>query len=120
MGHRNYLIGGRLNMQQQPDTNQDMSNQALSLDLKDITEILVKHFGLHNGKYDISIEFNIGVGAVGPNEQSRLPGAMIAVSRIGVMQANQDGPATVNAAEINPKPSAAKKPRAKPKTKPKE
>ena len=107
-------------MQQQPGTEQEMSHQPLSLDLKDITEILVKHFELHDGKYDISIEFNIGVGAVGPDEQSRLPGAMIAVSRIGVMQANQDGPATVNAAEINPKPAAAKKPRAKPKPKSKE
>lgn len=107
-------------MQLQQDTNEDMSNQALSLDLKDITKILVQHFGLHEGKYDISIEFNIGVGAVGPNEQSRLPGAMIAVSRIGVMQANQDGPATVNAAEVNPKAAAAKKASAKPKTKPKE
>jgi hypothetical protein len=107
-------------MQQQQNTNQEASNKALSLELKEITEILVKHFGLHDGKYDISIEFNVGVGAVGPTEQNRLPGAMIAVSRIGIAQATQDGPATVNASEINPKPAVVSNTRAKTKSKFKE
>ena len=107
-------------MQPQQNTDQEASNKALSLELKDVTEILVKHFGLHEGKYDISIEFNIGVGAVGPTEQNRLPGAIIAVSRIGIAQATQDGPATVNASIINPKPVVVSKTRAKTKPKLKE
>lgn len=107
-------------MQSPQHTNQGTESKSLSLELKQITEILVKHFDLHDGKFDISIEFNIGVGAVGPDEQKRLPGAIIAVSRIGLTQTTEDGPATVNASRINPKTSAVKKIRPKTKAKSKE
>lgn len=100
-------------MQQQQDTKLDEVKAQFSLELKDITEMLVRHFGLHDGKYDISVEFNVGVGAVGPNENERLPGALIAVSKIGIMPTTHDGPAIVDAAKVNPKA----KPRAKPKPK---
>lgn len=77
--------------------------------LRELSEILVKHYGLHAGCYDLLIEFQIGMGAVGPDEQSALPGAMIGVSRVGLIPSRKDGPTTIDAAIINPPKKIRKK-----------
>lgn len=78
--------------------------------LRVLSELLVKHYDLHSGRYDLLIEFRIGTGAVGPDETSTLPGAMIGVSRIGLAPSQKDGPTTVDAALVNPPKTARKKP----------
>lgn len=83
-----------------------------SHDLREITELLVKHHGLHEGLYDLALEFQIAVGAVGSDPSSIFPGAMVGVRGIGLVNTDKEGPSTVNAAEINPpvtKKTAAKK-----------
>ena len=83
----------------------EKSAEALAgLSMKELASVLVKHYGLTKGRYDILVEFQIGVGAVGPSEQSRIPGAMIGISKIGlkeIAEGKPGGPAVVNAAEIN-------------------
>lgn len=79
------------------------------ISLRDLASVLVQHYGLHEGRYDLLVEFQIGVGAVGPDPSSLTPGAMIGVSRVGLMPSKDDGPTTVDAAIVNP----AKKPRKK-------
>ncbi|MDD5241592.1 MAG: hypothetical protein PHG47_07720 [Sulfuricella sp.] len=83
-----------------------------SHELREITELLIKHHGLHEGLYDLALEFQIAVGAVGPDPSSIVPGAMIGVRRIGLVNTDKEGPSTVNAAEANPmvtKKAAVKK-----------
>jgi hypothetical protein len=72
--------------------------------LKEIGALLVKHYGLHEGLWDIVIEIQVGVGQFGaaPADAAPLPGAMFRISRIGLNNALQVGPLTVNAAEVNP------------------
>jgi hypothetical protein len=48
------------------------------------------------------IEFQIGIGPVGPNKESLAPGAMVGVTRFGLAPAIKAGEQTVDAAEINP------------------
>lgn len=74
--------------------------------LKELTEILVKNQGLHEGLYNLSIQFQIGVGAIGPSPESICPGAMIGISRVGLSKTEEKKKNihTVNAAEINPVP----------------
>ena len=79
------------------------------LSIRELATVLVKHYGLTEGKYDLMVEFQIGVGPVGPGKDSVLPGAMIGVSRIGLISATQLGPNTIDAASITP----PKKPRRK-------
>lgn len=94
---------------------------APSLSMRDLTILLIKQYGLHAGCYDLLVEFQIGVGAVGPDPASLTPGAMIGVSKVGLMLARENGPSSVDAALVNPaasssiaKPkSATKKPAAK-------
>jgi len=87
---------------QQP-TNPQQQEIVAAHELREITELLVKHHGLHEGLYDLMLEFQIGIGAAGPDPSSIVPSAMVGVKRIGLMKAFSPGAATVNAAECNPK-----------------
>jgi len=71
-------------------------------ELREITEILVRHHGLHEGLYDLLLEFQIGIGPAGPDPSSVVPSAMVGVKRIGLTKTTKPGASTVNAAEINP------------------
>jgi hypothetical protein len=72
--------------------------------LKEIGELLVKHYGFHDGLWDVAIEMQVGIGQFGatPTDAAPLPGAIFRISRIGLNKALQVGPLTINAAEINP------------------
>jgi hypothetical protein len=74
--------------------------------MKELTTLLVKHYGLTEGRYDILIEFQIGVGAVGPSKESKVPGAIVGVSRIGISAATEDGAGVVDAADVTRAASA--------------
>ena len=76
------------------------------LSMRDLTAVLIKHYGIHGGRYDLLIEFQIGMGAVGPDPASLIPGAMIGVSKVGLMLAKGDGPTSVDAVIVNPAPSS--------------
>jgi hypothetical protein len=72
--------------------------------LKEVGALLVKHYGLREGLWDVAIEIQVGIGQFGaaPADATPLPGAMFRISRIGLNHALQVGPLTVNAAEVNP------------------
>lgn len=72
------------------------------LSMRDLASVLVKHYGIHEGRFDLLVEFQIGMGAVGPDPSALTPGAMIGVSRIGLAPSRSDGPTTVDAAVANP------------------
>lgn len=79
------------------------------MSLTDLAILLIKHNGISDGLFNASIEFNIGVGEMGPTPSSIFPCAMIGVSRVGLSKVAQAGPNTVDAAIVNP----AKKPRSR-------
>lgn len=81
-------------------------NLVANFSLVQLAEILVKSEGLHEGLYNLSIEFKIGVGTIGPPEESILPGAVVGISRIGLSKTEESEKNihTVNAAEVNPAP----------------
>jgi hypothetical protein len=84
---------------EQPPT--DARVQPPALTLKEVGELLVKKYDLHEGIWDISIEIQAGIGQFGALPDV-LPGAMFRISRIGLSRAPEIGPHTVNAAEVNP------------------
>lgn len=79
------------------------------LSMRELAAVLVKHYGLTEGKYDLMVEFQIGTGAVGPDKDSVVPGAMIGVSRVGLIPATKMGPNTIDAASITPTKMPRKK-----------
>lgn len=74
-----------------------------SLNVKELTELLIKHFDIKEGQYDLVVEFGIGVGKVGPDDQTSLPGVMVGVSKVGLALATNAGPNVVDAKSVQPK-----------------
>ena len=54
------------------------------LSMRELATLLVKHFGLHEGRYDLTVEFKIGFGGVGPDLESLIPGAIIGLNKVGL------------------------------------
>lgn len=71
------------------------------MNLKDLAIVLIKHYGLHSGRYEVSLSFQFGVGGLGvaPN---LAPGAVIAVHGVGLAVSLHDTANAVDAAEVNP------------------
>ncbi|MBB3639821.1 hypothetical protein [Variovorax atrisoli] len=82
--------------------SQSIEPNLISHDLKEITEMLIKHHGFHEGLYEIAVEITIGVGAVGPTPDNQMPGAMVGVKSIGLRRTDQANYLTVDAAMVNP------------------
>jgi hypothetical protein len=78
-------------------------------DIKTVVTDLIRAHDYHEGLYDISIEFSIGVGSFGPTQDQALPGAMLGISKIGLQPTSVVGPHTVNAAEVNPPAAKGRK-----------
>lgn len=73
------------------------------LSMRQLTEVLIRHHGLTEGLFDLLVEFQIGTGAVGPDKERLLPGAMIGLARVGLSPAKVRGPNTLDAAQLQPK-----------------
>ena len=73
------------------------------ISLNELGEILVRHYGITEGKYEVLVEFMIGMGSVGPSPDKRLPGATFGLSKIGLARSEKDGPFTVDAADLQSK-----------------
>ncbi|MDO9043418.1 MAG: hypothetical protein Q7U64_13930 [Desulfocapsaceae bacterium] len=87
-------------------STENIQNQTADFSLIEITEILIKHQGLHEGLYNLSVQFQIAVGAIGPSPELICPGAMLGVSRIGISKTEEEkvNIHTVNAEKVNPAP----------------
>jgi hypothetical protein len=57
--------------------------------MKELTDVLVKHYNLPEGKYDLEVEFQIGTGPVGPNKNDLIPGVILGVKSIGIGTAQE-------------------------------
>jgi hypothetical protein len=87
-------------------SNEQDPNRIADFSLVEIAEILVKHQEFHEGLYNLSLQFQIAVGAVGPTPELITPGAMIGISRIGLSKTEKEKANihTVDAAKVNPAP----------------
>jgi hypothetical protein len=72
------------------------------LNHKELATLLVKHVGVHEGYWQLSVAFNLGAGNMGASPEELNPMAFVAVNGVGVRRVDQANPLTVNAAEVNP------------------
>ncbi|CAN1505770.1 hypothetical protein MCEGE14_00643 [Burkholderiaceae bacterium] len=82
--------------------------------IQELTELLIKHHGLHVGVYELAFEMNIAVGAIPMPEGYALPGAAIGFSKIGIKKTDGNHPNSVDAAAVNPRPKKAIKTKSQP------
>jgi hypothetical protein len=79
------------------------------LSLSEIGSLLLRHYGVHEGFYEVTVEFQLAVGGIGPDPNNIYPSAIVGVSKIGLRRIpeGKPGPGLVDAAEVNP-PARAK------------
>jgi hypothetical protein len=89
--------------------SQNLTEQptAATVDLKTLASLLVKHFGYHEGHYEVAIQLGIAVGPVmlvppGAPQPTQFPGAIFGVTGIGLQRGTSQSPNSVDAAEVNP------------------
>lgn len=69
----------------------DFNPSMPPLSMKELTDVLVKHYNLPEGKYDLEVEFQIGTGPVGPNKDDLIPGVILGVKSIGIGTSQEMG-----------------------------
>lgn len=82
-----------------------------ALTLHELGVLLVKHYGLTEGNFEVTVTFQIGVGAFGPDADNLLPSGVIGFNRVGLRRVadGKPAPGLVNAAEVNGRKVAATK-----------
>lgn len=80
---------------------------------KELVTLLVKHAGIHEGRWWLLMNIGMGGGNFGPSEDQVGPGAFMAVKNVGIQREMPDTKApsglVVDAAEVNPAPRARAK-----------
>lgn len=64
--------------------------------------MLIKHYDIHDGIYNLLIEFMLGAGTVGPDPSNQLPGVSVGVSHFGLVKSPVANSYSVDASEVNP------------------
>lgn len=101
---------------QQPSNEPIATPTNPPIPLKELAAILIKHYGFHEGFYEVGVQFNIAVGTVGPDLTQVAPGAVVTVGGIGLSKCLESSPLGVDASAVNPaevattKKSARQKP----------
>ena len=80
--------------------------QIITFTYKEIAKVLLKHQGIHEGLWAVTIQFGLQAGniKVGPSEEDIVIAAIIPLLKIGIQKSDKPTPLTVDAAEVNPPP----------------
>lgn len=79
--------------------------KQLNFPLSEVATALVKMHGLHEGKWILGFEFELGAGNFGPSVTEVRPGAFAAIKNVLLTRQDAgapDLPFTIDAAVINP------------------
>ena len=78
----------------------------------EVVEALIKKAGLHEGKWQLIVNFGFGAANMGPTPAQMAPGAAVVISSLALQKATVESPEslTVDAAVVNPASASTKKP----------
>ncbi len=83
--------------------------EKLAFEHREIAEALVKHQGLHEGIWGVTVEFGFNATNIGSSEADLAPSVIVAVLKIGLLKFPKESNLTVDAAKVNPRPSPKRK-----------
>jgi hypothetical protein len=89
-------------------------NEIKKLTYKEVTLALIKHQNLHEGIWQLYIEFGIGAANMPIAEENQdnlrlCPTAIVPIKTIGLMMVDKETPLALDASKVNPpvsKPNA--------------
>ena len=77
--------------------------KLITFDHKEVVEALIKHQDLHEGIWQLYVEFGIAAANIGMGEKQQIsPSAIVPIQKIGLIRAENEGPLSLNASEVNP------------------
>ena len=78
---------------------------------KEVVEVLIKKLGLHEGRWQLIMNFGFGAANMGPTPAEVSPGGAVVVNAVGLQRATPESPEslTVDAEVVNPASSGKKK-----------
>jgi hypothetical protein len=83
-----------------PETNQ------LIFSYKEVVTALIKDQHIHEGIWGFIVNFGMQAQNVGPNENELRPAVLIPLLSVGLMKFDKETNISVDAAKVNPAPSA--------------
>lgn len=79
---------------------------------KELVELLIKASDIHEGRWWLSVTFQMAPGNFGQTEEDVSPGMIVAIQSVGIEREAAGNPAptslVVDAAEVNPAPAISK------------
>ena len=82
-------------------------NEIKKLTYKEVTLALIKHQNLHEGIWQLYIEFGIGAANMPMAEENQdnlrlCPTAIVPIKAIGLMMVDKENPLALDASKVNP------------------
>jgi len=72
------------------------------MDYLEVVEALIKKQGLHEGIWQLYIEFGIGATNMPTGENQLSPCALVPVRKIGLHRVDKEGSLAIDASKVNP------------------
>ena len=83
--------------------------EKFAFDHKEVAEALVKHQGIHEGIWGVSMQFGLHAANVALSDQQINPAAIVGVIKIGIQKFETENNLTIDAAKVNPRPKPKRK-----------
>jgi hypothetical protein len=77
--------------------------RTITLSHKEVVEALIRYQDIHEGIWQLYVEFGIAATNVATGEDQILPSAIVPVQKIGLHRVEKESPIAVDASKVNPK-----------------
>lgn len=88
-----------------PSTSTELPELAVQVKVPQLTEILIREHGLHQGHYEFSAVFTVTVGTFSLPDVGSTPGTLSGLVGVGLRRVDPPTPFSLDASKVNPKPS---------------
>lgn len=78
--------------------------QIITFSYKELATVLIKHQGIHDGLWSVTVQlgFQVANVKVNPSEEELVPAAIVPLMKIGIQKQDKPSPLSVDAAKVNP------------------
>jgi hypothetical protein len=76
--------------------------KTLTLSHKEVVEALIKHQNIHEGIWQLYVEFGIAAANMVMGEGQASPTAIVPVNKIGLHRVDKETPLSLDASKVNP------------------
>jgi hypothetical protein len=77
--------------------------RTIVVDFKELVEALIKQQNIHEGIWQLYVEFGISAANIQSGENQVSPAAIVPIGKIGLTKVNAEGPIAIDASKVNPK-----------------